>query len=80
MNKLKISKKYEEIHELVVEINKQEGEGDKIYENAVRNLFANETNSIEIIKWHKIYQCAEQVCDSCESLANTIGEVIMKNL
>ena len=80
MNKLKTSKKYEEIHELVVIINKLEGEGDKTYENAVRNLFINETNAIEIVKWHKLYQCAEQVCDSSESLANTISEVIMKNL
>lgn len=80
MNKLKTSKKYEEIDELVVAINKLEGEGDKIYESAVRNLFINETNAIEILKWHKMYQCVEQVCDSCEGLANTIGEVIMKNL
>ena len=80
MNKLKTSKKYEEIHELVVSINKLEGEGDKLYESTVRDLFATETNPIEVIKWHKIYMCAETFCDSCESLANTIGEVIMKNL
>lgn len=80
MNKLKIAKKYEEVHELVIVINKLEGEGDKIFESAVKNLFTNETNAVEVVKWYKIYQCAEQVYDSCESLANTIGEVIMKNL
>ena len=80
MIKLKTSKDYDEIHELVVSINKLEGEGDKIYENSIRNLFSNETNPIEVIKWHKIYMGAERFCDSAEGLANTIGEVIMKNL
>ncbi|MBR3325337.1 MAG: DUF47 family protein [Clostridia bacterium] len=80
MTKLKTSKKYDEIHEFVVTINKLEGEGDKLYETTIRDLFATETNPIEVIKWHKIYMCAETFYDSCESLANTIGEVIMKNL
>lgn len=80
MTKLKISKKYDEIHDIVVTINKLEGEGDKLYESTIRDLFATETNPIEVIKWHKIYMCAETFYDSCESLANTIGEVIMKNL
>lgn len=80
MTKFKTSKKYEEVHSLVVEINKLEGEGDKLYQNAIRNLYANEENPIEILKWNKIYVCTEKFFDSCEGVANTMREVILKNM
>lgn len=75
----KNTKKYEEIHKLVVCINNIEEEGDKIYEKAIREIFQNESNSVEILKWNTIYNSLENCFDSYESVANTLDEIVLKN-
>ena len=72
-------KKYDEIHKMVVGINNIEEEGDKIYENAIRELYKNESNPVEILKWNTIYNSIENSIDSYESVANTVGEIALKN-
>ena len=44
----------------------------------MKNLFTNESNPIEIIKWRKIYDCLENCMDSCEKIANNVEEIILK--
>ncbi|MBR3134801.1 MAG: DUF47 family protein [Clostridia bacterium] len=78
--KFKYLKKYDQIHEIVIELNRLEGDGDKLYEKAIMNLFITEHNPVEIIKWQKIYESVENFYDSCESVANTVGEIILKNM
>ena len=75
----KNTKKYEEIHKMVVGINNIEEEGDKIYENAIRELYKNESNPVEILKWNTIYNSIENSIDSYESVANTVDEIALKN-
>ena len=70
---------YEEINKLIIEINKYEEAGDKIYEKSIKELFENENDSVEIIKWNTIYNGLENCLDSYESVANTIGEIVLKN-
>lgn len=79
LEKFKDKKNYGEVHKYIVEINNIEENGDKIYEKAIKNLFQNETNSIEIIKWNTIYNALENCIDAYESVANTVGEIILKN-
>ena len=79
MTKFKNINKYEEIEEMVVYINKLEEMGDRLYENAIRDLYRNENNAIEISKWHRIYDCLENCFDSCESVAVCVEEIMMKN-
>ena len=45
---------------------------------STQNLFTNESNPIEIIKWRKIYDCLENCMDSCEKIANSVDEIILK--
>ena len=78
MDKFKISKKLEDVNELIIEINRLEEHGDKLYENAIKNLF-QEKDPIEIIKWKKIYTSFEECFDSFESVADTVGEIVLKN-
>ncbi|MBE5822097.1 MAG: DUF47 family protein [Clostridiales bacterium] len=67
------------IKEKVVEINKLEDRGDRIFEQAMKRLYQEEINSIEIIKWTTMFNCLENTIDSCENIANSIEDVIMKN-
>lgn len=78
MIKFKSSKKYDEVNELVIEVNNIEEEGDRLYENVIRKLF-KENDTIEMIKWEKIYTDLENCFDSFESVADTLGEVVLKN-
>lgn len=78
MIKFKSSKKYDEVNELVIKVNNLEDEGDRLYEKAIRKLF-KENDTTEMIKWDKIYTDLENCFDSFESVADTLGEVVLKN-
>jgi len=79
LEKFKVTKKYNEVEKLVIEINNLEESGDRIYEDAIRGLYKNETSAIEVLKWNTIYNLLENCFDSFESVANTVWEIIMKN-
>ena len=79
VHELKKNQKYEYIHSKAIEINNIEETGDKIFERAIKNLFQNETNPIEVLKWNTIYHSAEDCFDAIEMVANSIEEITMKN-
>ena len=64
--------------EHIIEVNRIENEGNLIYRKALANLFSDEKDPIEIIKWKHIYEKMETSIDACESVANMIEGVIMK--
>ena len=72
-------RKSNKISDLIIAVNHLEEEGDKIYINSVKTLFATSNDAIEIMKWREIFNRAEKCCDTCEHIANTIEGVIMKN-
>ena len=80
MNNFKNMKKYDETKKIIIDINNLEEQGDKLYENAIKNLYNTQKDAIEILKWDKIYECIENCIDSCESVADCVEEVLMKNV
>jgi len=67
------------IHGLIVEINRIEEEADKLYTEAVRNLYVASSDPVEIIVWTEMFNCLEKCCDECEDVANVVESIIMKN-
>ncbi len=67
------------IDQRLIEIHRLENEGDDIYHRAIGELFHNETNAMTVIKWKEIYEKLESTVDRCESVANIIESVIIKN-
>jgi uncharacterized protein Yka (UPF0111/DUF47 family) len=63
----------------VIEINRLENVGDEIYRNELTNLFLQESNAVELIKWEGIYTYLEKAMDSCEYVTNIIEGVVMKH-
>ncbi|MEG0017394.1 MAG: DUF47 family protein, partial [Hydrogenoanaerobacterium sp.] len=63
----------------IIEINRLEEVGDALYSTAMRELYLNCTNPIEIIAWTQTLDCFEKCCDACEHVANVVESVIMKN-
>lgn len=79
LNRFKNIKKFAEIKELVIEINKLEEKGDILYQNAIKELYNSPKDPIEVIRWTTIYNCLENCFDSCENVADCIEEILMKN-
>lgn len=72
-------KKSKKIKDYIVQINDIEEQGDRLYHKAIRRLFTDGSDTLEIIKWRRIFELFEKCCDSCEDVADTIESVIFKN-
>jgi len=76
---LKNYKKSKDVHDIIVRINVYEKEGDKLYIQAVRELYKETNDVVGVIVLTKIYEKFEKCCDAFEDIANLIEEVILKN-
>ncbi len=56
-----------------------EEEADIVYKEAMRELFKTETDAIELIKKKEILDLLEETSDTCNSTANIIQAIIIKN-
>lgn len=72
-------KKSKKLKELIVEVNSIEEEGDRLYIKTMRDLYKND-NIDYIIRWSKIYDLMEKCLDSCETVADELEVVMLKNL
>lgn len=76
---MKRFKKSTEIKPRVIEINRLENEGDRLFRRAVHDLYTKEKDAIEVMKWKEVYEYLEAALDSCEHVANLILGVVMKH-
>ena len=67
------------LKEKIVEINHLEEEGDKLYAIAMHKLYAEEKDSVAVLAWSSLYDRFEKCCDSCEDVANTVEQILLKN-
>jgi uncharacterized protein len=62
------------------EIHRLENEGDRVYREALADLFAHDqTPAAELVKWKDLYDLLEQTMDKCESVANLLFTITLKN-
>ena len=67
-----------EISERAVRLNRLESEADRVYREAISDLFDGSHEVMEIIKWKEIIEALENTADQGEKVANLIKEVVMK--
>ena len=67
------------VAEPAVEINRLENEADRAHQNAIRTLFEDERDAIQIIKWKEILDFLEDATDRCEDVANVLEGVVVKH-
>lgn len=72
-------KKSQKLHECIVEVNRLEEVGDKLYLELMHNLYAESKDAVEIMVWTETFDNLEKCCDTCEHVADIIETVIMKN-
>ena len=61
-----------------IEIHRLENEADDLQHAAVADLFEEETNVKEIIKWRDIYDSLERAVDRGEDVANVLEGIVLK--
>lgn len=60
-------------------INQLEKRADSLYRDALRRLFKEEKDPIEVIKWMSIYEELENSIDRCKDVAEALEAVVVKN-
>ena len=72
-------RKSRKLRESIIEINRLEEEGDKLFTEAMHTLYAGSVNPIEIMTWTSLYEQLEHCCDLCEDVADVVERVILTN-
>lgn len=72
-------RKGDEVLKYCIEAKKLEEEGDTIYHEVLGDLFAKETNALEVIKWKEIYDHLERTLDQAEDVANVLESITIKH-
>ncbi len=76
---IKVLEKQNHILDHCIEINRLENEGDRLSRALIAQLFDEEKDPVQIIKWKEIIEVLETAIDKCEDVANVIESVILKS-
>jgi predicted phosphate transport protein (TIGR00153 family) len=63
----------------LIEINRLENEGDRVYRKTVARLYSGEFKAMDVLKWKDIVDEMEQAIDTCEDISNTIESIALKH-
>jgi uncharacterized protein len=68
------------IQQTLVELKSLEDEGDRIFRDALAALFRDDRiDPLIVIRWKDIYEALERALDACETAANVIANIVVKN-
>jgi len=68
------------VQEAAVELKALEDEGDRVVRDALGALFRDEgIDPLIVIRWNDIYESLERALDACETAANVIANIVVKN-
>jgi predicted phosphate transport protein (TIGR00153 family) len=76
---LLMTKKLNEIRPIAIKIKEHESDCDTLHRQSVKHLFLVEKDPIRIIQYKEIYENLEEIADYCQSVANTLETIVMKN-
>ncbi len=68
------------VQEALVELKSLEDQGDRVLRDALASLFRDERiDPLIVIRWKDIYEALERALDACETAANVIANIVVKN-
>jgi predicted phosphate transport protein (TIGR00153 family) len=68
------------VQDALIELKGLEDEGDRILRDALAALFRDERiDPLIVIRWKDIYEALERGLDACETAANVIANIVVKN-
>ena len=64
----------------LVELKAMEDEGDRVVRDAIADLFRDpRIDPLVVIRWKDIFEGLEAAIDACETAANFVGNIVVKN-
>lgn len=70
---------HKNIADVCKKINKLESKGDIVFDKAVADIFENETDAKNIIKYKEVLSALETASDKCKSVASVIEQISVKH-
>jgi uncharacterized protein len=70
---------FRDIHHFTVEINRLENDGDRVLREALASLFERGIDPMLVIRWKDIFERLEDGIDACETTANILEGIVIKN-
>jgi predicted phosphate transport protein (TIGR00153 family) len=68
------------VQDALVELKRLEDEGDQVLRDALASLFRDERiDPLIVIRWKDIYEALERGLDACETAANVVANILVKN-
>ena len=67
------------IKETCKRINKLESKADEVFDKAVADIFENETDAKNIIKYKEVLSSLEAASDKCKSVSNVMEQISVKH-
>ncbi|HEY7380541.1 MAG TPA: DUF47 family protein [Gaiella sp.] len=68
------------VQQALVELKRLEDEGDRRHRDALAALFRDQRiDPLIVIRWKDVYESLERALDACETAANTVGNILVKN-
>jgi predicted phosphate transport protein (TIGR00153 family) len=68
------------VQQALVELKALEDQGDRVLRDALASLFRDDRiDPLIVIRWKDIYEALERALDACETAANVIANIVVKN-
>jgi uncharacterized protein len=65
----------------LIEVKRLEDEGDHVLREAIASLFQDhDVDPMTVIRWKDILEALEDAIDACETAADVVGNIVVKNL
>lgn len=72
-------KKDAQIMQHSITVSRIEDGADRVYQNALRRLFAEEEGGKEVVTWLRIFDRMENCLNACDKAAGVVRSVVMKS-
>ena len=70
---------FDDVGHFTIEVNRLENEGDRISRDAIASLFESGIDPLVVIRWKDIFERLEEAIDACETTANILEGIVIKN-
>ncbi len=68
------------VQQALVEVKALEDQGDRVLRDGLASLFRDDRiDPLIVIRWKDIYEALERALDACETAANVIANIVVKN-
>ncbi len=75
-------KKVKKIRAMVEDVNQYEEQADALYVQTIRHLYTVDAlnDAVRVEVWSRLFDRLEATCDACETVADTMANIMLKNV